>query len=437
MKDKYAGLTASAIKKDGEKTNYNSPGLPVNGLPMKLADLCKNIAGAYNVPFDTVLMSALTMVTASTGALCQIHTDNYTNRPALMTMVVAPSGCGKSAPLETLMKPFFDIDREMLAKYKNAYDEWRKLPEKEQKTKDKPRKKQFVCGTVSDAALISFQRDNERGGLLYRDELTAVFTQAAGKNNEQWSQLVLEIFDQRPLKRDLKSEDLPIVTKHSCLSVIGGIQPRVLKRYIKPEFLDNGMMQRFIFSVFEPDDENDDENETHMLNPDLLQWWATTVNKLREIGNTAWVYELTEEARKVWREEHGKWKRSRKRYVRKDDDDNRRDYFRSAYDKTLISVCRLALTAHLLNCEKAGEDVTANVVRWAFACVPYIMEGHKKVYDMIFGTRVPKKMKQADVIRAFAELCKANGKAINQTQLAEITGISRVYISNCLNSKRK
>lgn len=434
----YADILANTKVTDSIQTvGLNEKfSLPTVGLPKEFVSFCRHIAERRNVPVEVTLLSALTSAGAVAGGYVTSRMGGYVNRPSLMTMIVAPSSTGKSQPLNDIKPPLDEIDTELTSRYKSELEAWRTANAKNSNPPTKPMKAQFICTATTDAGRLEFICDNERGGLQFKNELRAFFKNLSGKFNETAVENLLEISDGDGIKIHLKGNDELPKTKFSFLPVLGTIQNGVLRQTIRPDFIANGLLQRFCSVVI---DGNSYEiaPESRDIEPTQVAWWGAAVRSLRSLGNTVWEFRPSAEGMRTYSEEHEKWRTAFKADPNSSDGYN--DFKFQAYNKSLIAVHRLALICHLLKIAiYAPEyphkhyDIEPDTIKWAFACVPYLVSQQMKVYELICGEPKQKPRTDRDIIRELAEMMKRKGQTLNQTALAELTGIARPNINQYL-----
>lgn len=446
MKDSNAELTAYNDILGDIKVTTSKPSkslnadfrLPTDGLPTEFISFCQHIAERRSVPLEVPLMAALTAAGAAAGAYVSSRMGGYENYPSLSTMIVANSAKGKSQPLKDIIAPLVRLDNQLATGYKEKMQEWTTANAKTSNPTPKPQKTQFICDTATDAARMEFVCDNPRGGIMYRDELRAFFKGLSGKFNEQAVEHALEIADCGRVKIHLKGADELKIADISFLPILGTIQNGVLRDTIRPDFIANGLLQRFNPVVIDGA-KFEIAPEGNGIEPDKSAWWSRTVDSLRSLGNIKWEFRPSVDAAKAYSQEYEKWRLAFS--YSEQDGDRYNEYKIQAYTKTLISVHRLALIAHLLkivaaapNYPHAHPDIDADTIKWAFSCVPYIVNQKMKVYELICG--VPKPRTDADIIRDVAEMVRRKGKTLNQAALAEATGIARPNINAYLNNKK-
>lgn len=425
MQQLHVVAAAPTIKSNAAHT------LSTDGLPDKVVEICRHIAEECSVPMEPVLLSALTIAGGAIGANVTSKICGFENRPGLWCMIVAPSGSGKTRPIEALMQPLHKIDNDLAKEYDTKRMEWNATNAKAVNPTTRPKKTQIICGTDTDAGRVEFLCDNPRGGIYYRDELRSLFDSFKGTCNTDARNRFCEIADFGRIKVTTKTDDVIRISNHSFLPILGGIQPRVLPKAIRPDDIDQGLMQRFIVCNFDTDGF---PKMMSGLKSDVMAGWDTIVQSLYAFGNIVWTFEPSEEAAKVYAEEYAMFVDLAKNDTGESDDYN--DYKRTIVLKTLKFVHRVALIAHCLKivCDApeypfAHPQIAPETIRWAFACAPYIVEQQMNAYNLIMGKNVKRKT-DAQVIQEFAQWYRdKRGEKINRSQLAELTGIKRANIS--------
>ncbi len=405
--------------------------LPTDGLPKRFVEYCQHIAECRNVPLEVTLLSALTVAGAAIGGWVKLRMGAYVNNASLQTLIVASSTAGKSAPLDDIVEPLKVIDRELIKSYKAEKAKWDAENKTASNPSKKPKRTQFLPKGETDAAIRAFVMDNERGGLYYADEMMSFFKSLGTRNNVNGCQRLIEIINGSGVKIDLKTEDLD-VKNESFLAMLGGLQPELLPNTFKEEHIASGLLPRLSCVTFSK------LPYRQKRIPDTAQatYWDRTVNSLRLFGNTKWTFTLTDEATQVFNEEDYKFNTSN---TDNPELSKRENWYREiAWSKTAVTVYRMVLIAHVLRTIDNHPDnsfghysVEADIVRWAFSCVPYLVRQKMQVFKDISGQEKPRS--DREVIREFAAMVRRKGREVNQTALAEVTGIARNNINAYLN----
>ena len=109
-----------------------------------------------------------------------------------------------------------------------------------------------MCSDITTECLAVRLMENPRGLILGRDELSGWFSSfnaykgGKGGDASQW----LEIHRAHPIVVDRKSHGHdPVYVPRAAVSISGTIQPRILKRVLGNEHLENGMAARFLMAM--------------------------------------------------------------------------------------------------------------------------------------------------------------------------------------------
>ena len=407
--------------------------LPVQGLPARFVEFCRHVAERRNVPVEVTVLSALTAAGAACGGLVKLHLASFTNNPAVQTLVIAPSGAGKSAPLADVMEPLEAIDSELIADYRQKLEQWTAANSKSTNPAPRPERTQLLPRTETDAALRAFCVDNPRGGLYFADEARTFFKSLGTKFNLNGCARAIEIFNGSAVKIDVAGDTLRHAPE-SFLAFLGGLQPALLPRTITSEHFDSGLMHRFLCVNFERRDSDEIPKD---LDPELMRWWYQTIRSVRSLGNTKWTFVPGQDAVDAYADEYRKYRRSIKPDASAGDDYN--DYRNAAHAKTLVHIHKLVLVSHLLwivdkypSYPHAHPNVSADTIRWAFSTAPFLLHEKMRLYAGAMGIKPAKPLTDAQVVQQVGAMMRRKNRQLNQTALAEVLGIDRANVSRYL-----
>ena len=151
------------------------------------------------------------------------------------------------------MAPIEKYDDTTYAKYENEkieYDKQQKLRSDEIQESDlliKPAWQKIVVKDITPEALFSIHSFNQRGLILYVDELASWIKNFDRYNKGSEKEYWLGIWNGDRIVVERKTGD-PIVIQQPFVSVAGTIQPEVLKEAMKQLKLGSGFFERVIFS---------------------------------------------------------------------------------------------------------------------------------------------------------------------------------------------
>lgn len=210
------------------------PPFPLAALPAALAELATAAGAATNSPPDYLAAAALTVASGALGAARNLDVkERYSEISSLYLGVVAPKGSGKTPATAYLMPPLIAEQTRLRA--------------------GEGDRRAFV-ENVTTSKLANQLRDNPRGLLMIRDELSALFAgfnefKAKGQGSDR--QFYLSCWSGAPVTKDRVDPDADDVwVPHPRLSIVGGIQPRILSRFTADS--DDGLFDRFLWSYPDP-----------------------------------------------------------------------------------------------------------------------------------------------------------------------------------------
>ncbi|MCH9776579.1 MAG: DUF3987 domain-containing protein [Planctomycetes bacterium] len=261
--------TTASIEHD-KPEEYES--IPTDCFPPVLSHFIVHVSESIGCDPSFVAMPLLSIV----GSLIGMTRELFFNRgyripPILWTAIIGESGTGKSPGFYAAMKPLLrlqTLDEQKNCELLSCYDKdimtydieikkWtQKLSNSDTIPPDEPDKPEYppikahcVDDTTTEK-LAELFRDNPKGVLQHKDELSGLFggfdKYTAAKGSD--SALYLKLYDASSIQVHRKSQRLPLYVKRAALSLTGGIQPDVFKSTMTNDYRQNGMLARFIFA---------------------------------------------------------------------------------------------------------------------------------------------------------------------------------------------
>ena len=221
-----------------------------------------------------VALSLLSALAAAIGNSCRIALKRDYSEPAIVwAAVVSESGTRKSAALEGPIRPLKKKEGEELKKfnweleiYERELQEYRNTTRRRKKDGEdasepiaepqRPVCRRYTVSDITSEAVAVRLEQNPRGLLLVRDELSGFFScmnqyKSGGKGGDDAAYLAMH--GGRSLIIDRKSTDKPhIYVPLATLSIVGAIQPGVLKRLLTRDRMESGMAARFLMAYPPP-----------------------------------------------------------------------------------------------------------------------------------------------------------------------------------------
>jgi hypothetical protein len=196
--------------------------------------------------------------------------------------IVGGAGLGKSPSINSIIFPLERIngeERRRYAKQKKEFDEYQALSKKDKETSieiPEPKRTQFIVDDVTIEALINLHSHNQNGVGVFKDELAGWFKDMnkykEGSDKEQW----LSSWSGKGIAVDRITRQSDYIAK-PILPVLGGIQPSVLAGFFTDENIDNGFLDRMLFTYPELEVEKYVDDE---IKPELIHYFKEYVTIL-------------------------------------------------------------------------------------------------------------------------------------------------------------
>jgi len=255
---------------------------PVDVLPMDLVLYIDELNASLNYSKDFLAISAMWTLATVNGNKYKLKVKNGWVAPTIFWFaVVGEPGTMKSHPIDIMITPIKQIDRERKIAFDHEYDEWEAQDQQYTKTRNPNRKPQFMQTLMSDFTLESLHvvhNINRRGIGLFKDELIAFLNDMNRYRKGSDEQFWLESFNNKSYVVNRIRSDKPLMINDTMINILGGIQPAVLTKVTK-EYAGNGMIDRFLFTTNEtgiyPISIND-------INPDWMVWWESQIKAFNQ-----------------------------------------------------------------------------------------------------------------------------------------------------------
>lgn len=251
--------------------NMQGIGFPIDHLGDDIQKYINNISEVYQVHKDMVTLAVYVATAVSCGNRVTTYDGIYTNKLTLWAIVLGISGAGKSEFLNKVLEPILKRNQPYVEEYERAIDSWNG------KGKE-PVARDFRIHSITLEALVEKINLNPDGLLLYRPELSG-WVGGFGKYNRDESEYAswIEIWDGKTFPIHTKTGNKKLINaKDPVLSVIGGVQPHVMKKFAKADFLGSGFLGRLL-AVWPPLCYPSSAPE-HLLDDSLIEHWQTFIN---------------------------------------------------------------------------------------------------------------------------------------------------------------
>jgi DNA polymerase-1 len=238
------------------------PTLPLNALPEPVREIVEGISASLGADPALCLLPLLTALGAAIGTTRAVRpTDDWTAYPFLWTAPITDAGGSKTPSKKPISEILSRREKDRLDEYYNAFEAFEEDEESYKKARkaeesdrpEKPIKPLPPCTFASDITLESLAlklQGNPKGILLWVEELNDLFSipsrySSSGGDVSRFNAL----YDGVPIRVSRKTGEIrerDLFLDKPFIAISGGIQPSVLARVVRPEFLESGFLQRFI-----------------------------------------------------------------------------------------------------------------------------------------------------------------------------------------------
>ena len=377
-------------KKNESETKEFNP-FPIEIFPIEIRNIIKETNKTLNFPIDFIGSSLLFATSVSIGNSIKIKIkEGWVENTVLYLCLVANKGVNKSHPITWGLNPLEKLDELnfgiFLDKTKD-YETNQKLSknEREEQGIEEPVKPFWSQSLVTDftpESLNSLLVQNKRGIGVYSDEIKGWVGNFNRYNKGSEEQMWLSSWNGKPIRVNRKSSN-PILISCPFISVIGTIQPAVLKIFGENNRADNGFLDRLLFACVE-DLEKPYWSEEE-LNPDITKSWGEILNKILdfpiqidESGNpNSEILEFSKDAKNRIYE----WQRQ----ITDFSNESKNDDIMGINAKIEMYAVRFSLILQMLffACGEKKDIVSLKAVNGAIALVEYFTKSALRVREII------------------------------------------------------
>lgn len=360
---------------------------PIEVFPSLFRDLVIDLKESLNFPIDYTATAILTAIATMIGTSAKVRVKGtWYEYPSLFTCLIGNAGANKTHPINTIFEPIKSIDKFNHDNYSLLYKEFEnfeKLNKKDKVGQDAPNfpiLTKMVLTNFTPEVLYKRLSENLRGCTVLSDELATFFE---GMNNYSKGDTIgnyLSIWSNQHTTIDRIGNPIPLFINKPYLSLIGGLQPRMLSSSFPIQKLNNGFFQRFLFAY--PDGVKKECINDNESNPRLLQSYHKFIADY--IRNTpisetdgqidSKVYTWTSESKEYFYN----WQRSNTDLVN-ENENNIKGEIISKYDNHFV---RLALLLQIMR-NPNNNTIELEAVAGADELCKYFMQSAFKVLEKI------------------------------------------------------
>ncbi|MDA3890945.1 MAG: DUF3987 domain-containing protein [Salinivirgaceae bacterium] len=329
-------------------------------------------AASIGCPVEYSLVGFISSMSIIVGNAYKLQIKrNYSVKGIVYITLIAPPGGKKSPALNMLIEP--------IRKYqKRLYEEY-----KQQIAEDDESEKELQLLVVTDStteAINETLKNNKHGLLVYKDEMASLmksfnmYKSGGGDDLEKY----LEFWNGGMVVISRKSAKIPTIIDSTFVTIVGGIQPSVIKGL--SNFSNNGFQERFCFFMPDPSQNKYSKfemDEEVMKNySDLCVALLSKYNNISNEEGTRTI-QFSEEAQELWHSEAAK--------LSDEMHDSTPIYLQAYWSKLESYLGRFALLLELLQEKYIKEDcmeVSAESLSKALMLIEILKIEARKVWKL-------------------------------------------------------
>jgi hypothetical protein len=238
---------------------------PLDALPHPLSAFVAEAAAALGCDGAMVALPAIAVCGSLIGNTRTISLKSDWQEPSVFwTCVVADSGTLKSPAHDVAVRPLQRLQKRLqtehaarMAQYESEHEEWKNRKKRDAANAgpepEKPIMPRVVCSDITVERLGELLEQNPRGILCARDEQAGwfnSFTRYKGKGGASDLPAWLEMHRASMVIIDRKtSVKQTLFIDRAAVSVCGTIQPGILAKAVRGDFLDSGLVARLLLAM--------------------------------------------------------------------------------------------------------------------------------------------------------------------------------------------
>lgn len=270
---------------------------PIEVFPNIFKDLAIDLNKSLNFPIDYTGTAILTAIATVIGTSVKIRVkSNWFEYASLYSCLIGNAGANKTHPVNTIFAPIKDFDKinhDNFASRLMDWSKWNKLPKADKEANTEPPfpvLTKSVLTNFTPEVLYKRLDENLRGCTVLSDEMATFFD---GMNNYSKGDQIgvyLSFWSNQSTTIDRIGNPIPLFIQNPYLSIIGGLQPRVLANSFPAQKLNNGFFQRFLFAYPEitfksPINDNELNFQVYNNYENFIKNYYNFTNVIEENGN--------------------------------------------------------------------------------------------------------------------------------------------------------
>ncbi len=361
-----------------DQNTTKTPLLPIDGLPPFLQDFVTTCSDTYGTPRDYWAGAVLVATALGIGDKLELK-DKYSDVPIIWLCNIGDVSIGKTEPLKVCLRYFEKKDSEEIEAYNDAIA----AKERERQGElviapENPQCRQYILKDYTPEALAKVHAFNNRGLLIYRDELKGWIDDFGRYNKSGEQSTILSLFNRDAITINRKGEGPIINIPEPLVLITGGMQPDLLPDFAKDKRAESGFMACFIFTY--PEHQGRPGYLEGTVPQEMMQTFDNYLDALTCLPEK---HELSFDTEAKL--EYIAWYNNNDNIINSTND----AYLRGSYGKLPIVCSRLIVVVYgmwlVFSEDETHNRVSVHHVNTAIEIMEYFRSTAEKVYQRIFG----------------------------------------------------
>lgn len=237
------------------ETLANDNPFPIDAFPQLFSDFIVDLNKSLKFPHDYTGTAILTAISCAVGTTAKLKVkESWYEYGSLYCCLVGNAGANKTHPVNHAFIPIRELDKarhEIYVNLHKEYVDYSKLNEKQKKEVTpvhEPILKKSLLTNFTPEILTKRLYENPRGLTVLSDELATFLEGMNNYSKFDQSSTYLSFWSNQQTSIDRIGNPIPLLINLPYLSIIGGIQPRMLSKLFPVQKQNNGFYQRFLFA---------------------------------------------------------------------------------------------------------------------------------------------------------------------------------------------
>ena len=284
--------------------------IPLDAFPTKIQDMILALTRQENYSIEYMMASVLVAVSTAIGNAINIRIrGGWISNSALYMILVGRPGMGKTPPLDFAFRPIRKHDAQAVKQFKLEMEQYNNLIESNKGKKenttplpDKPVLRRTIISDFTPEALMRALDDNQRGVVVYVDEIMGMFNAVNQYSRGQLIEQLLTAFSGRPLDISRCSMPIPIHIEYPFINIVGTMQTTRMHELIEKGYKENGLLDRIIFVYPSSQEISDWQSDEDSSFDKYSIMWESIIDKVIDLpfidnGNIQNILDFSSEAK--------------------------------------------------------------------------------------------------------------------------------------------